>query len=81
MQVDILRGIEKRYSEISIMNFPAASLFPNCYVGVYENCWSLYFHSLGKHSGYDNIITFFFHLLLTLKLKAYNQGDVLFVVT
>ena len=27
MQVDILRGIEKRYSEISIMNFLAAYIF------------------------------------------------------
>ena len=27
MQVDILKGIEKRYREISIMNFPAASIF------------------------------------------------------
>ena len=27
MQVDILRGIKKRYSEISIMNFAAASIF------------------------------------------------------
>ena len=27
MQVDILRGIEKRYNEISIMNFPAAYIF------------------------------------------------------
>ena len=27
MQVDILRAIEKRYSEISIMNFPAAYIF------------------------------------------------------
>ena len=27
MQVDILRGIKKRYSEISIMNFPAAYIF------------------------------------------------------
>ena len=27
MQVDILREIEKRYSEISIMNFPAAYIF------------------------------------------------------
>ena len=27
MQVDILRGIEKPYSEISIMNFPAAYIF------------------------------------------------------
>ena len=27
MQVDVLRGIDKRYSEISIMNFPAAYIF------------------------------------------------------
>ena len=27
MQVDILRGIEKCYHEISIMNFPAAYIF------------------------------------------------------
>ena len=27
MQVDVLRRIEKRYIEISIMNFPAAYIF------------------------------------------------------
>ena len=63
----MVRGVEKRHSEISIM------IFANCCVGMYDNCQTL---RLRQHNHYF----FFFHLLLTVELKAYNQGNLLFGV-